>query len=148
MPYQLIARTEQTFTLERADKKYNPDGDPTTISIRQAAQGEHESRSNIFNEIIREIRPDVEADRLIFRYSKPTIDRTEVRLTMSSCNILGLSGKPLFHFSNGKCDMTAEAFRLAWSELPPDVCEEIHEKVLIVNPDWAFGDGGENLGED
>ena len=148
MPYKLIAPVEQIFTLDKTDLKYHNEGEPTRIKVRQAAQLENEGRSNIFNEIIREIRPDVEADRLIFRYSKPTIDRTEVRLVLAECNILGMDGKPLFHFGkDGHCDMAAEAFRKAWGELPVDVCAEIHEKVLIVNPDWAVGDGGEPVGE-
>ena len=148
MPFQLIARVEQEFTLDKTDQKFGNSGEPTRVTFRQAAQREHEARSNIYNEIIREIRSDVEADRLIFRYSEPTITRTEVFLTLSACNIMGISGKPLFRFVNGKVDMNREQFTVAWGELPLSVCEEMHEKCLIVNPDWAIGDGGEKLGED
>ena len=150
MPFKLIARTKETFHLELTDKKYNPDGEETTVTIRQAAQAEHEERSKVFSEYMRELTRDSESDRIVFNYSQPAIMKKEVYLTMTGCNIEGANGKPLFRFKDGtvRGGMTYAEFSIAWGELPTDTAAEIHKKVLLVNPDWAISEVGDNVGEE
>jgi len=38
---------------------------------------------------------------------------------------------------NTYIDMTESEFNAAWAKLPVDVTEEIHDKVLEVNPLWG-----------
>jgi hypothetical protein len=65
---------------------------------------------------------------------------------MTDCNIIGEDDKPLFKFAkDGKGRSYLEdvsAFQLAWDSLPTEICQEIHDKVLILNPSW-----NQNLGE-
>lgn len=146
MPYKLIARAEQTFRLERTDAKFENEGDPTTVTIRQASMHDVEERGEVNNELIQEMRPD-ESNRLIFKYSFWRLHRVEVFLTLKACNILDLEGKPLFRFKDGRLNMTLNEFTRVWGSLDPTICDEIHEKVLILNPDWRIGEQGETLGE-
>ena len=40
-------------------------------------------------------------------------------------------------FKNGKLAMTEYEFNIAWGQLLPEIVNEIHEKVLEVNPTWG-----------
>lgn len=81
----------------------------------------------------------------------------EVFLTLVDCNIkyqdVGATGEPegdpisLFQIgrkANGEpyLAMEREAFLVNWGRLPAEVAEEIHEKVLLKNPQWDMFRGG------
>lgn len=149
MPFKLIARERQEFHLEKTDEKY-PSDSKTMVTIRQAASEEHELRGDAFSEYMREFRRDSETDRVVFHYSFRAIWKKEVWLTMVDCNIQSMNGKPLFRSRDGsvKNAMSFQEFSRAWGELPTLITDEIHEKVLVVNPDWAIDFQGEPVGEE
>ncbi len=139
MPFKLIAPLEKDFTLDVTDKKYGTDGTPTTLRIVQATQRAHERRSRIFSEI--QQRWDKALGVIMSQnWCAEELKRIEAYLTMAECNILRENGKPLFKFKKTGpapyIDMTDSEFEEAWGQLPQDIAEEIHDKVLEVNPDW------------
>lgn len=143
MPIKLIAPLEKTFTLDRSDELLGNDGTPTTVTIRQARQAQHEVRSAVYSEVTRVLARTEDDGKMMLRQSwtMEELARTEVYLSMVDCNILGEDGKPLFNFSkkgdHQYLDMTTHAFREAWGQLQPQVAAEIHEKVMEVNLTWA-----------
>lgn len=140
MPLKLITPIEKEFTLDRSDRLYGTDGEPTKVTIRQATQAHNEKRAIVYSEITQEYNRE-EGMRSKQRFSVEELKRIEVFLTLVGCNIVGQDGKSLFRFRNvdGKqsLDMTDREFAVAWGELPPDVASEIHEKVWEVNLTWA-----------
>lgn len=138
MPFQLSPPFEQEFELEQTDKDYGKKGDPPTkVLIRQAKQGEHERRSNLFSQIIREqsVKAPEDIVRFIQRWSMEELKRLEVFLTLKACNIQKPDGSPLWDFDkNG--NIRESMFDKGWEMLPVSVAREIHDCVLIVNPDW------------
>ena len=63
--------------------------------------------------------------------------RKEVFLTLVDCSLTTGEEpnlKPLFHFP-----LKEQEFNRAWADLPTMVADEIHDKVLEVNIDWALG---------
>jgi|OpeIllAssembly_1097287.scaffolds.fasta_scaffold411351_2 hypothetical protein len=145
MPIRLDVPLEKEYFLEDSDKMFNVEGEPTRVTIRQATQGEHETRAALFSQVIREMARDSSQEdviRLIQRFSFEELKRIEVKLTMKACNIVGPDGKLLFKFgSDGR--MSDHLFKEAWDSLPPSVASEIHDKVLDLNIDWR-----PQLGED
>ncbi len=145
MPIHLSVPLEKEYILERTDSAYgDPDGEPTRITVRQATQGEHEQRAQLFSQIVREMARNDAQDlvRLIQRFSFEELKRIEVQLALKACNIVGPDGKLLFSF-DAKGRITPQKFKEAWDQLPPLVALEIHEKVLDLNVDWR-----PNLGEE
>jgi len=139
MPIQLSVPLEQDFPLEDSDKAYGSKDDPTptTVTIRQAMQGEHERRAALFASIVREqsINAPEEFVRFIQRFSFEELKRVETFLTLSGSNIKGPDGKPLWKFPrNGQ--ISESDFNIGWAKLPPLVAREIHNKVLELNVDW------------
>lgn len=150
MPIKLIAPLIQTVTLDESDKKYGNDGEPTTVTIRQATQGQHGERQALFSTLERkwsEAEPDHVS--LIQHLSSAELMRLEVWLTLLGSNLLDEDGKSLVFPSkqdkNGdtRLDMTRRQFDDAWARLLPDIAVEIHDKVLDVNPLWKgpLGEG-------
>ena len=147
MALQLTAPIFKTFTLDRTDEKYPSDGS-TTVLIKQAAQGEHERRQDLFSVLERKYSQlDPGEVSLVQRLSMEELKRLEVWLTLCECNILNEKGKELFPSKKAKgqtvLNMTQQQFNEAWSQLPPSVAQEIHEKVLEVNLMWAGMEGEE-----
>lgn len=148
MPLQLTAPIIKIFTLDASDKKYGNEGEPTTVTIRQATQGQHAERQSLFSTLERkwsELDPDQVS--LVTQLSSAELMRMEVWLTLTECNLLDEEGDLLFPSKkNGKGDsvisMTRKQFNDAWAKLFPDVALEIHSKVLEVNPLWK-GPAGE-----
>ena len=148
MPIKLIAAIEKDFILARADSTYGKVGEePTKIRIKQAKQGEKEARDAYFAELTRVssgyFDPEIKIRQKV---SFEELKRLEISLTLIDCNIMGEDGKPLFTFkrnSEGKqyLDMNVNDFLIRFSALPPDVVDEIHEKVLEVNPSWGGTQG-------
>lgn len=150
MPLQLVAPIYETFILELTDEKYKvEDGSSTTVTIKQAAQFEHEMRQDLFSVLERkykELTPD--EITLVQRISMEELKRLETYLTLVECNIKDESGKDLFPSKKAKgkepiLAMKKGQFERSWGSLPPDVAREIHSKVLLVNKLWAGLEGEE-----
>lgn len=144
MPIKLIAPMQKTFILEEADKRYGVEGEPTMVLIKQATQREHELRQEIFATLERrysDLSPDEMT--LIQTANLETLKRTEVWLTLCDSNLMNENGdKPLFQSRKSKdgqivLAMTKAQFEEAWGLLPPDVADEIHQKVLEINKMWS-----------
>jgi hypothetical protein len=148
MPITLSAPIYKDFVLERTDERYGNDGESTTVTIKQASQLEHERRQNLFSTLERkfsELKP--EEVTLVQNIPMEELKRLETWLTLCDCNILDPDGKALFPSKQKSgapsLSMTKTQFGKAWGSLPPDVAEEIHEKVLEVNFMWR-GRSGED----
>jgi hypothetical protein len=133
MALKLTAPIEKDFILEKTDKEYDVKDDHTTVRIRQATQGQCEVRNALLSEFTRVF----DGDQLTVsqHFSPEELYRREVELTMVGCNIENDNGKPTFFFKDGKVDPAS--FKRGWAGLPPIVAEEIHDKVLEMNPLWA-----------
>jgi hypothetical protein len=144
MAFKLSPPIEKTFPLEKTDAAYDSKG--TSVTIKQASQGEHKKRSDIYANILTRFQRNSDTVEVAQRFSPPELQALEVRLTMTDCNIVGEDDKPLFKFAKdykGRSYIEdVMAFQLAWDSLPADVCNEIHEKVLEVNTTWS-----QSLGE-
>lgn len=144
MPLKISLPIEKDFTLDRSDLAYGNDGEPTRVTVAQATQKQNEKRSHIYSEVTNVINRDPEdlVPELQLRqhWSLEELKRVETFLTLRSCNILDPDGNPLFRFkmTNNKqeIDMNNHEFAEAWGRLPGDIAQEIHEKVLEVNPLW------------
>jgi hypothetical protein len=143
MALRITAPTKKEFILERTDAAIPTEGGPTTITVRQATQGDNELRNELFAKFQREYNNEGGV-KVTQDISFDAIRRREVYLTLCSTNIAAEDGSALFKFnSNGR--LTDEvAFRRAWSLLESITADEIHEKVLEMNPNWR-SDGGEGL---
>lgn len=149
MPLQLIAPIYETFILEETDEKFKvEEGQSTTVTIKQAAQFEHEQRQDLFSVLERkykELTPD--EITLVQRISMEELKRLETYLTLVECNIKAEDGKDLFPSKKkGKepsLAMRRHQFEQAWGSLPPTVAREIHGKVLLVNKLWSGLEGEE-----
>ena len=144
MAFKLSPPIEQTFPLDKTDETYTSKG--TQVTVKQATQGEHKKRSDIYANILTRFQRNSDTVEVAQRISPPEMQALEVRLTMTDCNIIGEDDKPLFKFakdSKGRSYLEdVGAFQLAWDSLPTEVCQEIHDKVLVLNPSW-----NQNLGE-
>ena len=138
MPIQLAVPLEKDFELVKTDELFGEKGaSPTTVLIRQAAQGEHERRAALFAQIVREQSVDAPEQfiRFVQRFSFEELKRLECFLTIKACNIEGPNGKPLWRFDkNG--NIIESDFNKGWRRLPVAVAEEIHDCVLDVNINW------------
>lgn len=144
MPIKLSTPIVETFELTRTDKRYENEGQPTTVTIKQATQAQHEQRQQIFATLERrfdDFSPEITT--LVQKANTEELKRTEAYLTLVGCNITKEDGKsPLFVFKKGKngineLDMQEHEFNEAWGILPPDVANEIHEKVVELNIMWG-----------
>ena len=137
MPIKLKSPLKKEFHLTKSDGELGVDGiegDPTLITVRQATQGDHELRNDLDSEFRREY--DGRTIKVVQRISFDDLRRREVFLTLCACNILDEDGsKPLFAFENGRLN-NEEVFNRSWGKLPPTVADEIHEKVMEMNPLW------------
>ena len=138
MAKHIGAPLEKTFPLTRWDEKGE-----TTVTIRQARQHEQEKHDNLFAETTRVWDSGEERVQIKQRVSSGEVIRTEAFLTMAGCNVPDEDGvTPLFQFKidgNGRSrlDMSPHEFEVAWGKLPPELADEIHDKVREVNPQWG-----------
>lgn len=145
MPLKLMAPIIETFVLEETDKLFENAGEPTTVTIRQATQMQHEKRQSIFATMEQTMPVNSEEAPLMrHRFVAAELARMETYLTLVDCNIENESGKPLFKFRKDDkgLEMTTSEFKEAFGQLPLIVANEIHSKVLEVNDGWK-----PNLGE-
>jgi hypothetical protein len=143
MPVQLVAPLYKTFELKKTDAAYGNDGDPTTVTIKQARQHEHASRQDMYKELKREWNAEDDPNKitLIQAIAMEEVHREEAWLTMVECNLLGPDGEPMFPSVKGKDDqprlrMSKRDFQKAWGQLWPDIVEEIIDKIYEVNLLW------------
>lgn len=148
MPIQVSAPVIKTFVLEKADKKYGSEGDPTTVTIKQATQGQHEHRQQIFATLERRysnVRPELTT--LVQTANMEELKRLETYLTLVDCNMTADNGKKAMFPSRKGRDglpelaMDKAQFDEAWGKLPTDIASEIHEKVIELNVQWGFQGG-------
>jgi hypothetical protein len=143
MPLKLAAPIYATHTLDESDKKYGLEGDkPTIVTVKQARQGEAELRANYFAKLERKWNDDTPGEvTLIQNIGYEELKRLEVWLTLVECNLEDENGKALFPSKqvggHPVLAMTKQQFFDTWSRLPPDIADEIHSKVLEVNPLWG-----------
>lgn len=147
MPLKLAAPLYERFELPRTDKKYGVEGEPSYVIIRQARQGQHESRQRLFSTLERKYKVETPDEfSLVSSWSIEELRAEEVWLTLCESNLEDADGKPLFpskmdRDGNPTLSMSKQAFMSAWGQLYADVSQEIHEKVLEVNPLWAGEEG-------
>lgn len=142
MPLRLTAPLYETYELTRSDELYGNTDEPTTVTVKQAAQGEHEQRQSLFAKLEQrwnQLSPDEVS--LVQNISMEEVKKLEVFLTLVDCNIMDFEEKPLFPSKKDRQDnpqlaMSKKAFADAWAKLLPETAEEIHEKVLELNPLW------------
>ena len=133
MSIKLSAPIEQEFTLDKSDKEFENKGSPTTVSIRQATQGEYERREKLYRTFDRSFNE--EGYTVTQKFDANDLFRLEVELTLSACNIVDENDKPIFKFKNAK--ISPYDFLNGWNQLHPTIAREIHEKVIEVNPLWG-----------
>jgi hypothetical protein len=147
MPLKLTAPIYKIFTLDDADEKYGNMEDPTTVTVKQASQGEHEQRQSLFATLEQrwnQLEPDEVS--LVQKISMEEVKKLEVFLSLCESNFENEDGEPLFpskndKFGNPVLAMNKQQFIKAWDKLLPDVAREIHQKVLEVNPIWQRQSG-------
>lgn len=137
MPVKLKTPIKKVYTLDYSDKELGVEDGATTVTIRQARQGDFELRASLNTDFER--RFDGNQISVHQKISPDETRRMEVYLTLVDSNIVGPDGRPLFQFENGRVASEA-AFDAAWNQLEPFMAEEIHLKVLDMNPLWnTFG---------
>jgi hypothetical protein len=143
MPLKLTAPLYETFTLEKSDKRYGDPDDPTMVTIRQASQGDHEIRQSMFSTLEqkwKQLEPDEVT--LVQRISMEELKKLEVYLCLVESNMTDEKDKLLFPSKDGadgnqRLALSKSKFMETWSLLNPFVANEIHEKVLKLNPLWS-----------
>ena len=135
MPIKLSTPLVEDFILEKSDTELKNNGEPSRVTIRQATQGDRERRDKVLYAFERKFKSDNEIE-VTQKVAYDDVIRTEVMLTLASCNIDNMDGKPLFTFEDGRVKSERE-FEKAWASLPPIVADEISEKVHIVNILWT-----------
>lgn len=146
MPVQLIAPLIKNFPLEKTDKKYENEGAPSTVTVRQARKMQDMERQAYFDVVRREWDAQ-EPDRvaIVQNQGMEKLKQLEAWLTICDCNLLNVDGSILFpskmENSRSVLAMNQDAFNKAWGELPGDIADEIHSKVLELNPTWRGATG-------
>lgn len=134
MPLKLSPPVIETFELEKSDKLFDNQGDPTIVKIRQATNGEEEQRDKLLSLV--EKRYEQSSIVFVSSLGYSELHREEVFLTLAECNIEKEDGTPLFEFKDKRLD-DKTAFLKAWARLQPEIAAEIIEKVHEVNLQWG-----------
>ncbi len=145
MPFKISDPVVQEFTLPKTDLKYGvDDSDPTTVMIRQARQHEHAVRQDQWSKFERRYsNANPDEVKIIQELSFEAIKMLEAYMVLVGSNILAEDGEtelfPSKKDGKGhlKLEMTKLQFEKAWGSLNSDVAEEIHQKILEVNPMWG-----------
>ena len=119
-------------------EKWDPTGE-TTVTVRQATQGVVDKLENFRTSNNEYQWDDKEQGKTTMRTNRGSaeIRRLQVRETMESSNLPGPDDMPLFKTFSYKNDSDILAWEKSWDTLPPELAEEIVEKVYEVNPQWA-----------
>lgn len=134
MPIKLSPPPEQEFVLERTDKLFNNEGEPTKIKVRQATEGANLERMTLWKDFKRtlEVTDNKSVTSIEQSISPAEVKRKEVYLTLTYCNLQNENGEDWFVFP-----LNESRFNKQWALLPSAIATEIHEKVLQVNLDWS-----------
>lgn len=145
MPLKIAAPRIEVYALTKTDEAYAVEGPPSTVTIVQARESAHILRQSFFAKLEQRWSQGGEVT-VVQHLGLEELSRLETRLTMIECNLEDEHGNRIFKSKTGpngvQLDMTTEEFERAWGSLPLDVADEIHAKVLEMNPMWA-GPGGE-----
>ncbi len=133
------APVEKTFTLATDEDQTNPG----KITIRQATFAESAKRGELFAKRT-QVFGDVDqgdAYKVEQEWNPYEIQATEIALTISGAeNFKDADGNERFRFKNrnGKntLDMSSPEFRAVLGDMTDEMVQEIHERVLQVNPQW------------
>lgn len=148
MPAVLSLPLEKKITLYLTDEdndEENPD-ESTFVVVRQATQREVEKRAELTADASRVFREGSKEIEVKQRWSIEEQKRLEVFLTLAGCNIgapveEGEKAHNLFKFikknNRSYVAMSEEEFNDAWGLLPAEWAEQIHEAILVVNPQWS-----------
>lgn len=138
MPIRLNPPLIKDYLLEKTDHKFgvDPASGATKISVRQATQGDVETRNRLYMQVTREYSPGGSM-KITQDISWDELAREEVFLTLTDCNIQNKDGQSLFQFDNGRLK-DRKAFQAAWVLLDPFIADEIHDCVIDLNVMWAF----------
>ncbi len=148
MPIKLSSPIYKTFELVRSDAKYGNEGEPTIVTVRQASQAQHRLRQDFFATLERRFsNSEPDEVSLIQTLSMEELKELEVWLCLCECNIADENERLLFpsrmENDHPRLAMKREEFHSSWGKLFPDIANEIHEKVLEVNPLWRGSEGEE-----
>lgn len=139
MPLNIQPPVEKEYILEKSDKALGNDGEPTVIKVIQAREGANIERMELWKKFERRFQD--QGDITVTQEISPAIvRRKEVFLTLVACNLTtgeAPNTKSLFSFP-----LKENEFNKAWATLPPVLADEIHEKVLEMNLDWAYSGEG------
>lgn len=140
MPVSVHPPLLKDFVLTEIDEAYDGDpSDPSVVTIRQATQGDHDRRNQMFSQVTR--RYTDSGPEVVQEFSLSNLMRLEVMMTLAGCNLINAeTNKPLFTFKNNRIASEAE-FNRVWNDLSPDISQAIYKRVLMVNVDW--GEAGE-----
>ena len=144
MPIQLVPTVLQDFELELSDAMLNVEGEPTTVTIRQATTLEAERRAEVTAKSATILdEGDGRATKVEHSFNWETLKRFDAMLTLSGCNITDVDGSDLFRFKEGRdgikrLAMGEAEFGRAWGKLNDVITEEIHNFILVVNPTWSM----------
>jgi len=144
MAGKLKIALEQSFDLPKTDALLENVGDTaeaSKVTIVQATMGQHDKRMALWAEFKRSVTEDADGKEFFEvtqRVSPADVRKLEVLLTLKACNLEDHDGSILFKFP-----LKEKEFSLAWAKLPPLVADEIHEKVLALNPLWSGASGEE-----
>ena len=142
MPVKLQPPIIREFTLADIDAKYDNDGSPTLITVRQATRGNMDARADRAN-LMTQVFDSVSPTQSWFRdfTTIRSLNKYEVYLTLAKCNILDFDGTPLFKFkeerNRSSLDMTEAQFSVAWATLEDDIADAIIACVHEVNIGWS-----------
>ena len=134
MPVNITPPIDKEFILEKSDKELGNSGDPTIVKVIQAREGQRIARQQLWEKFDRTY--EVAGDITVSQEVNPAIvRRLEVFLTLTGCNITtGDKQEALFKFPLKEAE-----FNTAWASLQPVIADEIHDKVMEMNPQWNYG---------
>lgn len=142
MPVKIAAPIFKVFNLEETDKLYAVEGPPSTVTIKQAREGEHIVRQGYFAKLEQRwsgVQP--QEVTVVQHLGLEELARLEARLTVVECNLEDEHGKRIFNSVTDAAGMhlamSAQQFDEAWGKLPLEVANEIHDKVLEMNSQWG-----------
>ena len=125
---------QKNFILEASDRELGNEGESTRITVAQATEEQKEIRRRVLE--IAKLTWDVKLPIEINSGGPSSVKFAEVFLTLKACNITFgdiNDERPLFSFPLS--DFIE--FRRSFLYLPPITADEIHSKVLKLNPWWT-----------
>ena len=125
---------QKTFILDVSDRELGNEGEPTKITVSQATEEQREVRRRVLE--IARLTWDMKLPPDIGSVGPSSVKFAEVFMTLKACNLSteDINGeRPLFDFPLS--DFIE--FRRSFLYLPPILADEIHSKVLELNPWWT-----------